>query len=123
MFLTPHISSLTGDRLMITWQIRAMAIVTERSHIYILSNNHRTVLYVGCTQALKSRLYFHKERLIPGFTKKYNVSRLVYYEEFACLDDALARKKQIKGYRRERKNRLIELMNPGWNDLYVGVLG
>jgi putative endonuclease len=108
---------------MITWQIGAMALVTERSHIYILSNNHRTVLYVGCTQTLKNRLYFHKKRLIPGFTKKYNVSRLVYYEELACLDDALAREKQIKGYRREKKNRLIGLMNPGWNDLYAGVLG
>lgn len=100
-----------------------MELVTERSHIYILSNNHRTVLYVGCTQALKNRIYFHKKRLIAGFTKKYNVSRLVYYEELACLDDALAREKQIKSYRREKKNRLIELVNPDWNDLYASVLG
>jgi putative endonuclease len=106
-----------------TWQIWKMELVTERSHIYILSNNHRTVLYVGCTQALKNRIYFHKKRLIAGFTKKYNVSRLVYYEELACLDDALAREKQIKGYRREKKNRLIELVNPDWNDLYGSVLG
>ena len=109
--------------LTIPWQIRKMELVTERSHIYILSNNHRTVLYVGCTQALKNRIYFHKKRLIAGFTKKYNVRRLVYYEELACLDDALAREKQIKGYRREKKNRLIELMNPDWNDLYASVLG
>ena len=106
-----------------TWQIGKMELVTERSHIYILSNNHRTVLYVGCTQALKNRIYFHKKRLIAGFTKKYNVIRLVYYEELACLDDALARERQIKGYRREKKNRLIELVNPDWNDLYASVLG
>ena len=105
------------------WQMKKMELATTKSHIYILSNNHRNVLYVGCTQALKNRIYFHRRRLIPSFTKKYNVSRLVCYEELACLDDALAREKQIKGYRREKKNHLIELVNPDWNDLYAGVMG
>lgn len=85
-----------------------------KSYVYILSNRHRNVVYVGSTDDLKKRVYFHKNRLIPGFTKKYNVDQLVYFEQFNSTEDALIREKQIKGYRREKKNQLIEKMNPDW---------
>jgi len=74
-----------------------------KSYIYILCNRHKNVLYVGCTEDLKKRIYFHKKRLIPGFTKKYNVDQLIYFEEYANHDDALAREVQIKKYRRDKK--------------------
>lgn len=63
-------------------------------------------------------MHFHKKRLISGFTKKYNVDQLIYYEEFCTTEEALAREKQIKNYRREKKNQLIQRVNPTWADLY-----
>ncbi len=89
-----------------------------KSYVYILSNKRRNVVYIGSTDDLRRRIYFHKKRLIQGFTKKYNVDRLVYFECLNSTDDALSREKQIKGYRREKKNRLIEKTNPEWSDLY-----
>lgn len=95
----------------------------KKFFVYILSNRHRNVVYVGSTDDLKKRVYFHKKRLIPGFTKKYNVDRLVYFEECNSTDDAIVREKQIKGYRREKKIFLIEHMNPNWRDLYQELQG
>jgi putative endonuclease len=89
-----------------------------KSYVYILSNKGKNVVYVGSTDDLKKRIYFHKKRLISGFTKKYNVDRLVYFEAFETSGEAVGREKQIKGYRREKKNLLIENMNPEWKDLY-----
>lgn len=79
---------------------------------------HRNVLYVGCTEDLKKRIYLHKKRLISGFTKKYNVDRLIYFEKFESLEEAQFREKQLKNYRREKKLQLIERQNPDWIDLY-----
>lgn len=90
------------------------------SCVYILCNRHRNVLYVGATDDLRKRIYFHKRRLIAGFTKKYNVDRLVYYESFEDSEQALEREKKLKRYKREKKIQLIEKFNPDWNDLYEG---
>lgn len=90
----------------------------SKAFVYILSNCNKNVVYVGCTDQLRKRIYFHKNRLIPGFTKKYNVDQLIYYEECRNVEEALIREKQIKGFRREKKDFLIQKMNPQWLDLY-----
>ena len=95
-----------------------MEVIAAKSYVYILCNRHRNVVYVGCTDQLRKRIYFHKKRLIPGFTRRYNVDQLVYYEELDTLENALSREKQIKGYKREKKNLLIHRMNPRWADLF-----
>lgn len=95
-----------------------MNVVIGKFYVYLLCNRNRNVVYIGCTGDLKKRIYFHKKQLIPGFTKKYNVDQLVYFEEFCTIEESLARKKQIKSYRREKKNQLIQKMNPTWVDLY-----
>ncbi|MBW8050118.1 MAG: GIY-YIG nuclease family protein [Cytophagales bacterium] len=87
-------------------------------HVYILTNKNHTVLYTGVTSDLFTRVYEHKEKLYKGFTSKYNVNKLVYYEEFDDIEEAIAREKQIKAGSRKRKIELINSMNPEWNDLY-----
>jgi len=87
-------------------------------YIYIITNKRNTVLYTGVTNDLKKRIYEHKTKLIDGFTKKYNVSKLVYYEVFSDIYNAIAREKQIKGGSRKRKIHLIDSMNSDWRDLY-----
>ena len=72
------------------------------------------------TNNLERRIYEHRNKLIPGFTSKYNVHKLVYFEETNDINAALAREKEIKGWRREKKNRLIEQINPSWADLSEG---
>ncbi len=84
--------------------------------VYILTSKSG-VLYIGVTNDLSRRFFQHQEKLIPGFTAKYNVDRLVYYESFRNIRDAIAREKQLKGWRREKKVALIERMNPKWRDL------
>ncbi len=74
-------------------------------------------MYVGVTNNLIRRLYEHKNHLIDGFTKKYNVIKLVYFEETNCIQSAIAREKQIKGWRRDKKNNLVESQNPSWNEI------
>ena len=75
------------------------------------------VLYTGVTNDLKRRVYEHKQKLVDGFTKKYNVVKLVYYEVFKTIESAIKREKQIKRWRREWKTKLIEKVNPEWEDL------
>jgi len=75
------------------------------------------VLYVGVTNNLERRVHEHKQKLIPGFTSDYNVSRLVYFEEFGDIRDAIAREKQLKNWRRDKKVALIEQENLAWDDL------
>ena len=84
--------------------------------VYILSSRGR-VLYVGVTNDLRRRVLEHKAHLVPGFTQRYNVDRLVYFEATANVQAALAREKEIKGWRREKKVALIEAENPEWRDL------
>ena len=85
--------------------------------VYILTNASRTSLYTGITSTLPDRIDEHKSKAYSGFTSRYNVNRLVYYEAFSRVDDAIAREKQIKGWRRAKKVALIESMNPRWDDL------
>ena len=84
--------------------------------VYILASRSR-VLYTGVTNDLARRVNEHKQGLIPGFTQKYRVTRLVYFEEFGDIGDASAREKQIKGWVRARKVKLIEGRNAAWTDL------
>jgi len=84
--------------------------------VYIMSNASRT-LYVGVTNNLERRVYEHKQKLTDGFTSKYNITQLVYYEETPDIYAAITREKQIKGWLRARKVALIESMNPTWTDL------
>jgi putative endonuclease len=86
-------------------------------YVYIMTNWNNKVLYTGVTNNLERRVYEHRNKLIKGFTYKYNVNKLVYYD---CTDDvnsAIAREKQIKGWTRQKKNALVESMNPEWKDL------
>jgi putative endonuclease len=87
-------------------------------YIYILTNVNNTVLYTGVTNDLVRRVFEHKKKIIQGFTSKYNVDKLVYFELFDFIDLAIKREKQIKGYSRIKKDALINSLNPKWNDLY-----
>jgi putative endonuclease len=90
----------------------------EQYFVYILTNKYNKVLYVGVTNNLIRRVYEHKNKLISGFTSKYNVNKLVYYESFQSVFDAIKREKEIKGWKREKKVALINSFNPEWKDLY-----
>ena len=86
-------------------------------YVYILTNTNSKVMYVGVTNDLRRRLYEHKHELVDGFTKRYHVHKLVYYESHKWIKDAIMREKQIKGLLRIRKNELVESLNPEWLDL------
>jgi putative endonuclease len=90
----------------------------RRFFVYIMTSRPRShVLYTGVTGDLTRRVFQHKTKLMPGFTSRYNLTRLVYYEEFVYPDAAISREKEIKGWRRSKKTRLIGSMNPHWDDL------
>ena len=92
-------------------------------YVYILTNTHQTVLYTGVTNDLVRRVYEHKNHLDKGsFTAQYNVDRLVYYEVTSDVEVAIEREKQIKGWNRNHKNKLVESRNPNWVDLYKAIL-
>jgi len=95
--------------------------VNHNYYVYILSSAHG-VLYVGMTNDLVRRVSQHKQRQIPGFTKRYNVDRLIYFEHTHHVDAAIAREKQIKCWVREKKAALIESRNPQWVDLYPSLV-
>jgi len=86
-------------------------------YVYILTNYTNKVLYVGVTNSLTRRIYEHKSKQVEGFTKKYNLTKLVYFEEFNSPKDAIASEKRIKGWLRRKKNNLINSINPEWKDL------
>ncbi len=85
--------------------------------VYIMTNKNNTTLYTGVTNDLKRRVFEHKNKLVEGFTAKYNIIKLVYYEVYADIHEAIFREKQIKGGSRARKIKLVEEMNPAWKDL------
>ncbi|HZZ16207.1 MAG TPA: GIY-YIG nuclease family protein [Candidatus Sulfotelmatobacter sp.] len=90
----------------------------KQFYVYIMTNSPRSaVLYTGITGNLPHRVWQHKGKLIPGFTSRYNLTQLIYYECFFYPDAAIAREKEIKGWRRSKKINLIESMNPHWHDL------
>jgi len=88
-----------------------------------MSNKANTVIYTGVTSDLIARVYQHKSKTADGFTKKYNVVKLVYYEIFEDITEAIKREKQIKAGSRKKKIELIESINPNWNDLYNEIAG
>ncbi|PYK12902.1 MAG: hypothetical protein DME65_03145 [Verrucomicrobia bacterium] len=85
-------------------------------YVYIMTNRGRVVLYTGITNSLMRRVSQHQNSEVEGFTKTYKVDRLIYYERFNDPRDAITREKEIKGWRREKKNALIKRMNPKWAD-------
>ena len=89
----------------------------NRYYVYLLTNWNHRVMYVGVTNDLSRRLYEHKNKLVSGFTGKYNVSKLVYFEETADVLSALVREKEIKKWRRQKKDALVVSVNPEWRDL------
>ncbi|MDE2008753.1 MAG: GIY-YIG nuclease family protein [Candidatus Omnitrophica bacterium] len=96
--------------------------IDKRGYVYILTNKNDKVLYVGITSDLVKRVYEHKTGLVEGFTRKYKTHKLVYYETFEDIVNAITREKQIKGWLRRKKVELIEKFNPGWIDLYKSIL-
>jgi putative endonuclease len=88
-----------------------------RYYVYLLTNWNNKVIYIGVTNNLERRIYEHKNKLIKGFTEKYNVNKLVYFEETQDINAAIEREKKIKKWRREKKNQLVNIMNPKWADL------
>jgi putative endonuclease len=89
----------------------------------MMTNRSRTVLYTGVTNSLERRIWFHRNNTMKSFTKTYKVDRLVYYAQFDAPSDAIAREKEIKGWRREKKNQLVQTLNPKWRDLGLELFG
>ena len=89
----------------------------KRGYVYILTNKNNTTLYTGVTSNLPKRIYEHKNKIVDGFSKKYNLDKLVYYEIFEEIIEAISREKQIKAGSRKKKIELINSQNPEWKDL------
>ena len=94
----------------------------RRGYVYILASKRNGTLYVGVTNDLCRRVYEHREGLLGGFTKRYGVRRLAYYEVYDTVAQAIAREKQVKAWKRAWKLEAIERMNPTWADLYESLL-
>ena len=94
-----------------------MTTATKQYCVYIATNKNNTTLYIGVTGNLPKRIYEHKNKVVDGFTKKYNLDKLVYFEQTEDVQSALRREKQLKNWRKEKKLVLIERMNPKWFDL------
>ncbi len=99
-------------------RVKQSAIRMNSYYIYILTNKNNSVLYVGVTNDIVRRIWEHKSKSIEGFTKKYNVDKLVYYEKFDDPNSAIAREKQLKAGSRKKKLDLIKSFNEGWKDLF-----
>ena len=93
----------------------------HRYFVYLLTGKDNKVMYLGVTNDIKRRLYEHKNKMVKGFTERYNVNRLVYYEETSDILTAIAREKEIKRWRREKKDALVAAVNPEWKDLSEGL--
>lgn len=87
-------------------------------YVYILASKRNGTLYIGVTSNLPKRIYEHKQKIVQGFTKKYGVDKLVYFEETNNINSAIAREKRLKKYKRQWKINLIQKENPEWEDLY-----
>ena len=91
--------------------------VENRYYVYLMTNWNHRVIYVGVTNDLARRIYEHQNKLVKGFTEKYNVNKLVYYEQTNDVFTALTREKEIKKWRRQKKDALMQSANPKWQDL------
>ena len=96
--------------------------MTKNYYVYMLASKKNGTLYIGVTSHLSKRVYEHKRKLISGFTKKYNVDKLVYYEITEDVESAILREKRLKKWKRQWKVELIEQKNPEWNDLYYDII-
>ena len=85
--------------------------------VYMLTSESNGILYIGVTNDLERRMYEHRSGLYEGYTKRHGLKKLVYYEEYSSTEDAIQREKQLKGWRRAKKNALIEKLNPAWEEL------
>ncbi|MCB4792133.1 MAG: GIY-YIG nuclease family protein [Elusimicrobia bacterium] len=94
----------------------------KQYYIYIMTNKNNTVLYTGVTNDIIKRVYEHKNKVLEGFTKRYNIIKLVYYEVYSDIKNAIAREKQIKGGSRSKKIDLINSSNKMWKDLYLELM-
>jgi putative endonuclease len=94
----------------------------KQFYVYILASDRNGTIYVGVTSNLVQRAWQHKEKLVKGFTKKYEVQKLVWYEQHENAESAIVREKRIKKWNRDWKIRLIEETNPYWNDLYSSIV-
>ena len=94
----------------------------KQSYIYIMANKYNSVLYIGVTSNLPKRIWEHKNKFVEGFTKDYNLTKLVYYEVFDLITTAIEREKYLKGKTRKYKQELIKNFNPEWKDLYEQIL-
>lgn len=92
------------------------------SYVYIMTNKTNSTLYIGVTSDLVKRIYEHKNALVDGFTKKYNLKKIVFYEVHSDIMEAIKREKQLKAWKREWKVDLIENENRDWNDLYESII-
>ena len=90
--------------------------------VYILASKRNGTLYIGVTNNLIKRIYEHKQKQVEGFTKKYNINKLIYFEEYNSPEEAIAREKRLKKWNRSWKLKLIEEKNPQWNDLYINFI-
>ncbi|PKG99985.1 GIY-YIG nuclease family protein [Paraglaciecola sp. MB-3u-78] len=93
----------------------------KRPCIYIITNRNNTTLYIGVTSNLVQRIYQHKNKLVKGFSTKYNLDKLIYFEQFEYMDNVITREKRLKLWKRDWKNRLINELNPSWRDLYPSI--
>jgi putative endonuclease len=91
-------------------------------HVYIMANHNNNVLYIGVTSNLVKRIYEHRTKAVDGFTKKYNVNKLVYFEATNSIEEAILREKRMKKWKRRWKDNLIESGNPEWLDLYDEII-
>ena len=96
--------------------------MNKHYYVYILSNYTNTTIYIGVTNNLVRRVFEHKNKVVDGFSKQYNVNKLVYFEETDDVYSAISREKQIKSWKREKKNALIEQQNKDWIDLYDSII-
>ena len=102
---------------------RDLTIEVKDFYVYMMTNRSRSVLYTGMTNSLERRIWVHRNSENKSFTKTYKVDRLVYFEHFNEARYAIAREKEIKGWRREKKNDLVRTLNPSWRDLRQEILG
>jgi putative endonuclease len=91
-------------------------------YVYILASKKNGTLYIGVTSDLKKRIYEHRSHLIKGFTEKYNVTKLVYFEQVTLAESAIKREKQLKKWKRDWKIQIIEKNNPNWEDVYHSII-
>ncbi len=113
-----HTRQFSMSKKMIILSIKNIIVEIQQYYVYIITNTTNSVLYTGVTNDLYRRIYEHKHSLIKGFTSKYRVTKLVYFEMFDYIDLAIKREKQIKGYSRLKKENLVNKNNSNWIDLY-----